>query len=81
MHDARLIDLLPPEGAVAVRVESIRNRSFQFSLRHTQKHWLDFISHCLQIICESCEWYLRESAVGFKISERAVDDYIVIKTF
>jgi len=79
VDDPRLIDLFPPEGAVAIRIEGVRDFCFQPALRHTRKHWLNFISDWLQIICELRKWHPREFAFSLKVSQWTVNDDLAVQ--
>src|ERR1700686_920330 len=80
MHDARLINLLPPERTVAIRVESVADFSLQPTLWQAQEHGLNFGSDVAEIICERLERDASESAIRLELSQRAVNQHVFLKT-
>ncbi len=69
VYDARLIYLLPPELAVAIRGKGVAEFSLQLALRQTRKHWLNFGGHFIQIISESLIRHSSQFSVRLEISE------------
>ncbi len=80
MHDSRLIDLLPPESAVAIGIEGVCDLGLQFALRQTGKQRLHFGSDFLEIISESFKRHASEFAALLKISERAINHNVSVQT-
>src|SRR5258707_5727760 len=78
-HDARLIYLLPPELAVAIRGKGVAEFSLQPALRQTRKHRLNFGGHLLQIISESLIRHSSQFSVRLEISELTINQDVVVK--
>src|SRR5438477_12473663 len=81
MDHARLIDPFPPEDFITIRIKRVAQLCFQSVVSYAAKCQFDFASDLLQITLESLECHSGEFSAGFKISERAVSNHIVLQAF